>query len=756
MAAVDPSQNVHGDLLPHAHLLSTFRYAIMPRVEIPDVTKWLLQAPKIARDTAPFFWTYLDCPQDGTIYLTWQPTSRRGLDFASDGYVWTGPEVYYRHDVGNGLILEIYYQRSGYRPGEQFTAHARRRFRLSPPQQPVPNIAQVDPNLWIVQYGPSDKNERINVNQIPNTPQIQQMMGFRHHLFQMGQIVRKEFMLSDRVNWPQIPLPGRGQSMYAAPMPPRNVPQTMAYPPHPAPPTGGPTPKRRGGHAQEAAAHQSQMIGRPPPSLEGAFDDDEDVSRGDLFDHFTPREVSMARYQQNHEWMEEILSSPYRLGQIEVADLGLGRKGQLASLTEGIFEAQGTDAIVDGPKNPYTGRLDKGLADEFRKRVHDRHVAAKAEIQQMKEQHAKMMEKFRGSAVIKKADQDLRSSTQGTGSEFWRLEGRQDDDEEATGWSSPRQSNKTIEDILSDVEKIVGKHAVVVPDVRRVQDGGYEEPAPEPEPAPPTPPVQPEPAGAGQSASMSRQPSHAGSATSGVMIGDSDVDMGGTAAGLLDQMHTGFSSTSTPINNFPTPQPHLSAIPSAVATPANHNIPSPQPSQQLPATQPPAAAANDDVNMEDVDTSKLSSTTAPDQGTGSGDWVVVPEGGVSPSSSNNPAGAGAGVVPTNQPSAAAVGTDAAAPAPAVATSGQQQQNPLSSKPPSAAPTPGDGLVFDADNNDFSSLGDLDTAGDALAGYDPPSVDDAGGLGDLDMEDSAFGDAFHGVEQSGANTPGDGM
>jgi hypothetical protein len=70
----------------------------------------------------------------------------------------------------------------------------------------------------------------------------------------------------------------------------------------------------------------------------------------------------------------------------------------------------------------------------------------------------------------------------------------------------------------------------------------------------------------------------------------------------------------------------------------------------------------------------------------------------------------------------------------------------------------DGGSASFDHNDFSSLGDLDTAGDALAGYDTPDLGgEAGGLGEdldleMDMEDSAFGDAFHGVDSSG--TPGD--
>jgi hypothetical protein len=80
--------------------------------------------------------------------------------------------------------------------------------------------------------------------------------------------------------------------------------------------------------------------------------------------------------------------------------------------------------------------------------------------------------------------------------------------------------------------------------------------------------------------------------------------------------------------------------------------------------------------------------------------------------------------------------------------------------------------YHASPNDFADLGDLDTAGEALASYD----DDMGGadmggdgdMGDLEldmdaemgMDESAFGDAFHGVEsrgdEGGEGTPGDGL
>lgn len=590
-------------------------------------------------------------------------------------------------------------------------------------------MPQVDPNLWIVHYGPSDKNDRIPVNMMPIPAAIQHAMSVRQQLFQMGQIQRKEFMLADRVSWPQLHVPIRtGQAIYAPPMPTRNVPQGMAYPPHAAPPVG-PTPKRRGGHGP-GAAHPPPMMGAPFPSMDTMFDDEEDISRGDMFDHLTPQELSLYRYQQNHEWMEEILSSPYRIGQIEVADLGFGRKGELASLTEGIFEAQGSGNWEKGPKKPFTGRLDPALAAEFEKRVNERNDANAAETARLQGLISNIQQGFQETNTLRNTERELRLAAESMGSEFWRLEGRLEVTED--GQSRVNQhSEKNIDDILAQVEKVLDKKAVVIGDVTRVQEGGYQEPVPEPEPVQ-QPRTQAEVAMAGQSASMSRQVSQAGPQNSGVMIGDSDIDMGGTAAGLLDQMHTGFSSTSTPVNNFPTPQPHLSAIPSSAATPANLSVPSPLPAQ--PPTSQPAPAA-EDTRMDDGG-GATGSTTAPDQGTGSGEWVVVPKGGASPGSSSNQVAAAA---PVNPPAT---------------LDGSAAQAVQTSKPPSAAPTPGDAMAFDGDNNDFSSLDDLNTAGDALAGYDPPSVDGAGGLGDLgmDLEDSAFGDAFHGVEQSGGNTP----
>ncbi|KAI1642904.1 DUF1750-domain-containing protein [Daldinia loculata] len=713
----DPSYGVHRDLLPHVHLISTYRYTLKARVEPSEVTSWLMQAPKIARDTAPFFWTYLDRPENGNVFLTWQPLQQMGVNFASDGFIWPPQEQYLQQDVGNGVILEMYYHKAGFAYGEPYASHSRRRFRLIPPNIHNPNAPQVDPSLWIVHYGPVDNNERIPHQMIPRDPRVQSILETRAYLQRCGQIQRKEFILSDRVNWPQIAWPREPsrQPMFAGP---RGVPQAMAYPAHP--PTAGAPPSKR---ARTGQAAQGQVASAIPAisQQEGVYDDEEDTSRGDMFDHLTPREVSLARYRQNHEWMEEILSSPYRMGQIGFSDLGLGLKGELSDLTDGIFEAHSFNATTQTLSKPTATQFDPEKAAEFRKRVNDRLRSTQAEIEKMKADHAKKVAKFKHNSLLTVAERELRSALDEPGSDVLQLERRvEEGEDDSNRW--PSKHNKKVDEIVSQVEAHLGRRAEVIYELRRIQDGGYQEPAPEPTPqitSGPGPVLgEPQNGGTNGSGAMSRQPSHAGSQHSGFTMGDHDIDMGGgTAAGLLDQIHTGtgVSSTSTPMNNFPTPQAQASGVHSRVTTPANLNAPSPLHPNQTDSTG--------DVNMSGV--VDPSTGTAPDQGTGSGDWVVVPKAGAIPDGT-------AGATPTNNPPRTAGAL---------------------SKQASATGTPSAG--FDGDQNDFSSLDDLNTAGDALAGFSETPGDLGEGL-DMEMEDSAFGDAFHGVDtQQGGGTPAEG-
>lgn len=559
-------------------------------------------------------------------------------------------------------MLEALHQRIGYRPGEEVATHSRTRFRLVPSatQAAAPQTPQVDATLWLVHYGPALQAMPIHMLPIP-TP-MHQIMNQRSNLQRAGQIPRKEFMLADRTNWPTIHPPPliRSHPMMVQPGAARNVPQSYAYQ----------TPSKR---SKTAAHAQQHMV--PAPAPFAVYDDDEDTSAGDMFDHMTPRELSMARYIRNHEWMEEVLGSVYRIGQITPSDLGLGLEGELSSVTHGIFESSGVDANVKPPTKPVVGHLDPEQAALFRTRVADKILADQSEMAKMKAQHEKQMAKLKTMSIISRAEKELRVAVDETGPEFWRLEGKKEDDEEDPQPFSISQPRKADE-IVAYIESALDRHIEVVSDVKRVQDGGYQEPAPEPKilPIPPPAPVT-EATGAG--ASHQPRPNPIGEPSSGVVSGEGDVDMGGTELkrGLGDQnsaLHT-----------------HSSAIPSNTTALAN---------------------ASEDVMMQDSDQTR-DTNTAPDQGTGSGDWVVVPKGGVSPGAST------ARVLPS-----------AAGPSEPAQTSG-----------------------------DF---GDINTAGEALNSYSHHGEGDIGDGMDLGgVEDSAFGDAVFGVEESrgsAANTPADGI
>ncbi len=614
----------------------------------------------------------------------------------------------------------MYQHKTGYAPGEQMATHSRRRYRLLPSRMPNPAAPSPDLSLWIIHYTQAPPHEQVPSSIIPIDIRMQQIMNTRAYLHSQGQIVQKDFMLHDRANWPQIAFPRgqpRGPPMYGANMPPARIPQHIAYPTQPVHTAGPPTKRVRTTQNAAQAAANGQLAVHD-------MDDEEDTSRGDLFDHTTPREVSMSRYKQNHEWMEEILSSPYSINQIIPADLGLGLRGQLASLTEGVFDAP-FDPDKDVVKHEYVGRLDPDKAEEFRKRANEQIAQTNKEIEKMKAKHEKRMAKFRKGNLMSSSEKSLRTAVNNpsdTGPEYWRLEGKIEIEDDEEGKVVVTQTPEKVADIVAQVEASVGRHVAAVHELIRIQDGGYEAAVSVPTPPAPT-------------ASISRlsPPGSNGSQNSGVLVSDADMEMNNSAAALLDQYHTGVSSVATPgSNNFPTPQALLQH-PSSAGTPTNMHIPSPQPFSQSHQGQ------SRDVDMSGQ---QASSTDA----TGTGDWVVVPPGGVSPAST---------LVPQTHPATVLPSASTVQAAPTVsAPISQPSPHPASS----SVNTPG--LPdFHASPNDFADLGDLDTAGDALASYG----DDHGDLGDLGldmdmdagMDDSAFGDAFHGVEERGGDD-GDGL
>jgi hypothetical protein len=367
--------------------------------------------------------------------------------------------------------------------------HSRKRYRIVSTK--IPNTAQPDPSLWIVHYSRAPQNDQIPANRIPPTPQVQQSMSQRRFLQSQGQLARKEFLLHDRNNWPTINFPQQvGQQGFAQPQPAfQGTPQSRPgyYPPQGHPAAPAPVPPQ----PKVARPHRASSAAIAAAAGEFALED-EDVSSGDVLDALTPREVSKMRYVQHHEWMEEIFASPYSISQITPVSLGLGRKGELQTLTDGFFDAP--DAEGQGEENvPDATKLEPAKAEEFADRVTKKVADMTAEIENLKKQHAQRMERFHRSSLFKDAELRLRESAANpaeSGPEVWRLEGRivVPSEEDATpqlDFVEEEKAKYKVDDVVREVETNWKKQIMPEPKVSCVEKGGLlekiEPEQPEPE-----------------------------------------------------------------------------------------------------------------------------------------------------------------------------------------------------------------------------------------------------------------------------------
>jgi hypothetical protein len=564
----------------------------------------------------------------------------------------------------------MWVQRSGYHPPqENIASHSRRRYRLVPSKVP-PNAPSPDPSLWIIHYARAAQNDIIPAQRIPVTPQVQATLAQRRFLQTQGQLVRKEFMLHDRNNWPTITFPAQmgaqgfaqPQAYYANAGPGRQPPPGAYYPPQqPGVPAGQAPVKAPRGHRTSAGATAAAAADF---SLE-----DEDVSTGDLLDMLTPREISKIRYQQHHEWMEEVFASPYTIKQIIPVDLGIGRKGELESLTTGFFEAPVSSAQPKDAKDKdnnttalQAGKMEPEKAEEFADRVAKKVSDMTAEIEKLKRRHERRMAKIGRLTVLRDAELRLRESGANpseTGPEIWRMEGRIDTSneeeapiEETVEDISLRMPRYRLDDVVKDLEKTYGRAVLPVTSITCVEKGGLLEriePTPQPE-------------------------DNAGA--------DTDMLM---ETSILDQFVA--SSTSTPG----------------------------QVGQQAPVSATVSTQPTTQATGRDGDVEMGGATNVPAQpGTAAGEtgeWVVVEN--------------------ENTGNAPPVSTD----------------KPISHNAPVGAGTPG---VETSNFDDAANFTNMDSAGDALAAYD----DQHDGLDLPDLENSAFGDAFHASDHEMGHHPED--
>jgi hypothetical protein len=694
------------------HLISKHRYPVIANPSLEMIVGFLMEAPKIVRDVQPVQWQFLDGPQDGSLFLTWQPIEYLGTNFASDGYVWADAEQAFTSEV-QGYKLEIIMHRSGYKAtGEALACHSRKRYRLLPSNNGL-GLPTPDPALWLVHYTRAASRDHIAAGSIPIQPQVQAQLQQRRVIQTTGQLARKEFMLHDRANWPIIsPLP----SMTGRPG---------------SGPTGPGVGHRRGGS-------MNAPVGQP------TVEEEEDVSRGDALDLVTPREISRMRYEQHHEWMEEVVESPYNIYQIIPSDLGLGRKGELESLTRGFFEAPMSGANPTSNGVPArVGKMDAGKAAEFTKLAAQKVAAMQKELEEMKAKHARRMEKLKQTSVLADAEKKLRTANDGGDPG--------DGEKQESGWST--------DDIVRDVEVAWGRKIDRVQNVTVMQRGGVEDPAPR---------LQSSASARTMSGTSQNRPFGSGSFNQGT------PSMEPRQSPMQGQQ--GFQQHQQPTphpQSQPQPTPHVTRVAESVATMVfgQQEIPTiaserePQPTSTAtsaaPTSQPESQAgteadgangtnASDDIDMaEDINMDGLGDLEEASGDAENQDWVMVDENANQTPEKQQETPQSDSMAPTMPPEQAPLEAPPTPQAPNEQIAPPSVEEPVVAEQPivdqpanqvtpplhmeDSGMDPGDlGL-----GDDFDDVSNMDTAGDALAQYG--EGDDL----DLDnMDDSAFGDAFH--------------
>jgi hypothetical protein len=292
----------------------------------------------------------------------------------------------------------------------------------------------------------------------------------RRLLQSYGQLARKEFMLHDRNNWPTINLPAALPPMSHAQAFANNLARQTQVNIMGAQQAGA------GGGPVAAANRANQMAhvrGRSTNLLAGdvTIEEEEDVSRGDMLDFMTPRDISKMRYEQHHEWMEEIMNSPFATKQIIPTDLGLGRKGELEALTNGFFEAP-NGIIRENSANglpTQVGRLELNKAEEFTKMAARKVSEMQADLERMQRKHERRIAKLRKTTLLNSAEKSLRAATDAAEPRPRRDSGETPRDPSKSG------SGERVEDIIQEVETAWGRKIEPIASVDCVQKGGLEQ-----------------------------------------------------------------------------------------------------------------------------------------------------------------------------------------------------------------------------------------------------------------------------------------
>lgn len=462
--------------------------------------------------------------------------------------------------------------------------HSRFRYRLTA------GPGTIDPNLWLVHYKPADPQHRLPAGQIPVTREVQTQLQMRGQLQAAGPLARKEFMLHDASNWPKVEF-GQPAAMRQQQQQPYYNPMQPGRPYVAQPP---PAKRMRGAPPAQA---RPPIAGTPLPDT--SLEDEENATQ-DAFDFLTPREISLSRYKQHHEWMEEIFSSPYPVGSIAPIDLGLGLMGELAPLTAGILDVAGAenpDTVKDKYKIKDYYRMNPEHLKDFNTRVAEYTKTEKAEIDKMQADHTRKMAQLKRTRTYIKAERRLRDL--------------------ARSASSDDESTDPTDNVVQDLEKSLGVKFDAKKSVVCVDKGGFIE-------RQPSPPQKAQVNGNGTQANSN------GASNGSNNDGVSDFD--NTAASLLDQYGTG-SLGGTPGNiSMPQMSQPPSQSQSAVGTPSllTGNT-AQQQSFDQGTPQVDTEAGND---LLDLDVEMSGMTNVDDKATD--DWIVADQQASGAQSAGNP------------------------------------------------------------------------------------------------------------------------
>ena len=583
--------------------------------------------------------------------------------------------------------VELYAHRSGFRPGEPEATHSRKRYRLTPKTEGPP----CDPSLWLIHYSRADPRDHMLTNRIPLLPPVQVILSQRRALQQHGSLPRKEFMFNDKSNWPVINMP-TGVTGQVFPQPNNMVntlrQQQQAFMNQNDPSVmTGPSPNRPGA----VRSHIRGPSAGIPAAIEVSLEEEEDVSRGDIMDFMTPRDIALTRYKQHHEWMEEIFASPYPTKSIVPTDLGLGRKGELDNFTKGFFHAPasrdatstGDQLGADGEATAWAkvGKMKDGKAEEFGKRADDLLADTQMEIKRLNEAHGRRIAKLKKSDFFVTAAKKLESAP-------------------FTAEKTPGDDRETYEAIVKQVEDIYNVSVVPLDELEPVviEKGG-----------------------------LLDNPVEFSTPNGNIENGSAKAQ--GPDAEMDEMSETIIEELQQPQQEEPEP-------------PAEPNVPSPRPDIAIEADSTIPSLRDQlegDTNMTGLDIEPANDQSAALVD----DWVLVNDSPSKPPSNHQTPAAGTlqdqqqgaqdQPLPTEHTPQPVAGTDLTPAATGFTPPVTEEQT---------GTTPAElGADFDISAN-------FDSAGDALDAYgqehgrDSADLDleDIGEMGDLD--DSAFGQAFH--------------